>query len=289
MTSKPDDKVKNENVQYQINICQVQSVFDVMERKSTISHKFPSFHNEPIKSPECWIEGRRLDDGAEGLWRVHDKLYDLSGFVKNHPGGSMWLEMTKGIDITEQFEAHHITDLAEKTLVKFFVRDAKEPRNYKITFHENGFYKTVKRRVAAKLKDLDKSELYKSKLYCDLFLVGTVVLSILAAAKNSFFIALIASIFLSFMLNIVHNFIHQRDNWRMYLSNLTMTSFRTWRLTHAISHHHYPNSYHDIETVALEPNLNWFPETKTKGQILKSWLATPLIFVLSFNGSFDVR
>lgn len=41
------------------------------------------------------MHGRRADDNAEGLWRVHDKLYDLTAFVDNHPGGREWLTLTE--------------------------------------------------------------------------------------------------------------------------------------------------------------------------------------------------
>lgn len=44
-----------------------------------------------------WMESRQTDDNAEGLWRIHDKLYELSSFVDQHPGGSDWIRMTKVI------------------------------------------------------------------------------------------------------------------------------------------------------------------------------------------------
>lgn len=44
---------------------------------------------------ERWLRGRRADDGAEGLWRVHDGLYDLSSWIDRHPGGAQWLQDTK--------------------------------------------------------------------------------------------------------------------------------------------------------------------------------------------------
>ena len=33
-----------------------------------------------------WLKAKRIDDDCEGLWRIHDDLYDLSGWEKNHPG-----------------------------------------------------------------------------------------------------------------------------------------------------------------------------------------------------------
>lgn len=43
------------------------------------------------------MECRQSDDNAEGLWRIHDKLYELSSFVEQHPGGADWIRMTKVI------------------------------------------------------------------------------------------------------------------------------------------------------------------------------------------------
>lgn len=198
--------------------------------ESTIVRKYPSYRDDAIKSCQKWIEGKRLDDNAEGLWRVHDKLYDLKKFIKNHPGGSDWIEMTEGIDITEQFETHHITERAERLLEKFYVRDAAKPRNYKITFEADGFYKTLKRRVANKiLNNIDRKPISTSKFYCDFVLVSTILSFILVARDYNFITIFIAAMCLLLLTVISHNFIHQKDNWRMYLVNFSMQSFREWR------------------------------------------------------------
>lgn len=55
----------------------------------------PLLREAPPKSAELFLKDKQRDDGAEGLWRVHDGLYDLSSFVDNHPGGSEWLRLTK--------------------------------------------------------------------------------------------------------------------------------------------------------------------------------------------------
>lgn len=62
---------------------------------TTISNKYPTFRDEPLKTVYRWLEGKRHDDGAEGLWRIHDTLYDLTEFVERHPGGPEWIRLTK--------------------------------------------------------------------------------------------------------------------------------------------------------------------------------------------------
>ena len=71
--------------------------------------KYPSLRDHPLKTAAQWIRGRRADDGYGQLWRVHDKLYDLTDFIGSHPGGREWLEITRGTDITEAFESGHLS------------------------------------------------------------------------------------------------------------------------------------------------------------------------------------
>jgi cytochrome b involved in lipid metabolism len=91
------------------------------------------------------------------FFRIHDKLYDLNSFVEKHPGGKDWISLTKGVDITEYFETHHLYGRAEQLLPKYYVREAKLPRNYNFVFKPDGFYLTLKKRVMEILPKLDKS------------------------------------------------------------------------------------------------------------------------------------
>ena len=50
--------------------------------------------NRAIPSPENWIKGKAKDDniGDSNLWRIHNKLYNLNGYMDKHPGGPEWLQ-----------------------------------------------------------------------------------------------------------------------------------------------------------------------------------------------------
>lgn len=68
----------------------------------------------------AWNSNRGVDD-IDHLWRVHDGLYDLAGF--EHPGGRDLLENSRGTDITELFEAHHIDiEKSRAVLAKYYVK-----------------------------------------------------------------------------------------------------------------------------------------------------------------------
>lgn len=97
------------------------------------------------------------DDVENGLWRIKNTLYDLDAFIEKHPGGADWIRMTKGHDITEAFIIHHIAmEKVEPFLTKYRVRDTKKPRNSKLTFHDDGFYMTLRRKVIAKLPEIKR-------------------------------------------------------------------------------------------------------------------------------------
>lgn len=49
----------------------------------------------PKLTVDMWLEDKAVTDHAEGLWRVHDGIYDFTEFVNRHPGGAEWLELSK--------------------------------------------------------------------------------------------------------------------------------------------------------------------------------------------------
>jgi cytochrome b involved in lipid metabolism len=47
---------------------------------------------------------------SSNYWIVENKYYDLTNFVDKHPGGSKWLTLTKGQDVTDLFIIHHLNE-----------------------------------------------------------------------------------------------------------------------------------------------------------------------------------
>nr|CAD7423342.1 unnamed protein product [Timema monikensis] len=252
--------------------------------------KYPTNRDDAIKSSTSWIKGKQADDGAEGLWRVRDDLYDLSGFVDKHPGGAEWLEITKGTDITEAFEVHHLNPSAEKHLKQLHVRRAKSPRNSPYTFREDGFYKTLKKKVRVVLGDDYSGPTFESKLITDLLLTGTLVSTVLSAACRSYGLAVVSGAFLALTAIAAHNFFHQKDNFRMYYFHLCFLSSRDWRISHSLSHHIYPNSVLDLEVSIFEPFFHWLPDpSKTWFSRYGSWLYSPIIYSVMFHSQILLR
>ncbi|XP_022908490.1 cytochrome b5-related protein-like [Onthophagus taurus] len=242
------------------------------------------------KSSRVWLNGRKQIDGAENVfWRVHDGLYDLTGFIKNHPGGSQWLELTQGTDITEAFEAHHLSEKPEKLLEKFYIKDAITERVSPYTFKRDGFYRTLKKRVGIILKDTPKIPITISKFYADSLLILTFLTSLLACNFGNYFLVGLSGFFLATVIISAHNYFHQADNFRMFYFQLGFQSVKEWRVSHALSHHLFPNTIIDMEMYIFEPLATYFPKNKSFLKRYLPWLVSPLIWCLVFHGSFFLR
>ncbi|KFB49248.1 hypothetical protein ZHAS_00017357 [Anopheles sinensis] len=258
---------------------------------SDITHRYPTFRDEPFKTVHNWLEGRRYDDGAEGLWRIHNGLYDLEEFARVHPGGSEWLRLTKGTDITEAFETHHIGRKAERMLPRFYVRRATKPRNVRLTFDEHGFYRTLKRRIRNQLDQVDTSASARSRRITDALLGASFLTACLSVSLDSLIVALVCAACVCATVIASHNFMHQRDNWRMLAFNIAFLSYREWRVSHVISHHLYPNSVLDMEISSFEPFLCYLPlaDLKNSFQRYGSWFYGPFIYGSIFLSEYLKR
>lgn len=192
----------------------------------------------------CRLAARRTYNASHGalldgrpLWRVHDGLYDLGAFVSQHPGGAHWLELTRGSDITEAFEAHH-PDIAavRRILEKYRVGTADWPRESPLTFKEGEFYDVLRARIAKTVKEKGRWPKVWSKIIIDASVLGYLGLVFGAAKKKSYPMAALAGVLGGAIGVMAHNFLHQKDNWRMYYEELVAGSHETFRIHHALSH-----------------------------------------------------
>ncbi|KAL7631277.1 UNVERIFIED_CONTAM: hypothetical protein RMT77_018411 [Armadillidium vulgare] len=245
--------------------------------------KYPSKRDIEFKSAWNWLEGKREDDGVYPYWRIHDKLYDLSEFVDSHPGGTFWLKETQGMDITESFECSHFTQLPENLLKKFYVKDITTPRTTAFTFNDDGFFRTLKRKVKPIWeKNGGSAPTLQMKFIIDSLMTAFFIFMFSAARFNNYYFALIAGLLLEFIMTAAHNFFHLKDNWRMFLFDLSTLSTRDWRISHALSHHIYPNTIYDYEISGFEPVFQFLP-SKNKSFLYSILLIPKICFFMSIN------
>ncbi|CAK1546130.1 unnamed protein product [Leptosia nina] len=268
----------------------------VLEKKTHVSFpqlKYPSLRDSGFKDPVQWLAGKVLDDGAEGLWRIHDKLYDLTSFIKKHPGGEEWLELTKGTDITEAFESHHLKPSTEKLLDKFYIKDAVTPRNSPFTFKEDGFYRTLKRLVYEELKRIPKDANKTSDRITDGLFIVLLCCSSLASWVTVYWLSVlwcvVAAVSLALLTVTCHNFIHRRTNWRMFLFNMSMWSYRFLSvfLRRGFFKAHY--GWHDAIGFTL-PFIMWLTSGAPFLHVVYTWMwinctGSLLFFLIAVNAA----
>ncbi|PSN47101.1 Cytochrome b5-related protein [Blattella germanica] len=261
------------------------------EKKSSLPGlKYPSLRDSLVKSADIWLDGKRQDDNVGDLWRVHDELYDLTEWIEKHPGGSDWINFTRGTDITEAFEAHHISLKAELMLKNFHVGPANGPRNSPYTFKEDGFYRTLKQKVRRVLSESPPGVPWKSMVIADSLLAGTFITGILSAITTNFLLGIVSGTLLALTVISAHNFFHQKDNLRMYYFDLSFMSSRSWRVSHSMSHHLYTNTVLDMEISMLEPFLQYLPR-KSKPWWIRygSWISSPAVYAFVFHSFIGTR
>ncbi|KAK7086141.1 hypothetical protein SK128_017207, partial [Halocaridina rubra] len=245
----------------------------------------PTDRDHPLKCSLKWMNGKRIDDDIGPYWRVHNKLYDLTDFIDRHPGGKTWLECTKGTDITEAFESSHISLAAERILPKYFVKDINTPRNSPYTFHENGFFRTLKGKVRPVLEKTGKGPDLRMILIQDGLLISFLTLACAGSLTPSYTLVILAGFILAMTSMCAHNFFHQKDNFRMYYFDLTFLSSYDWRISHGLSHHLFTNTRYDFEISVLEPFWEFLPRPEKKllqryGSYFYELLLIPIVLYL---------
>lgn len=187
------------------------------------------------------------------MWIVDNKCYDLTKFAKSHPGGESWINYTKGQDVTEYFVTHHMDEeKARAVLEKYYVKDTPN-KVTRFTFHADGFYRTVKRKVMAKWSKEYLQDETVSKNYAKILLAMILAFMFATAYTGSYFFALGYALMLVSMLGIGHNFVHHRTSPYRFFFLPTGFIPSEWQIMHCMSHHQYPNTELDYELAALEP------------------------------------
>jgi len=203
---------------------------------------------------------------------LHGKKYDLRKFWSKHPGGKDILKMTAGlIDSTPTFESYHAfanMPSIMKQLEKYEVTDEEDdglPVPQPIySFDDDGFYKTLKRRVRVHYggredgKDSLTKETKANRLWA--IKVGIqaaffVLFFSLAFFKRNLptpvamiFAVLAGSFMIQWGFTVMHDGSHFAIAPKNHPINITLTRIwcaialwnaKTWMYHHAVMHHSY--------------------------------------------------
>lgn len=235
---------------------------------------FPRRDNFMDMSVEVWKEDKCAVDQKHfkfdpNYWCYKNKVYDLSGFVKTHPGGAHWLEMTRGSDITDFVETHHLNiEKIQEILIKYHVKDSEIHKDFfRFEWSEKTLYSSLRKRVANYMKTRGKTGDISTKLQYFLLIVLFFVSFFLLYASQSQLIAFLTGVLSFAMLGVGHNFIHQKTSVFRFCADVTLFGSYQWTVSHALSHHTYTNLEIDIEIQAMEPFI-YYLANKPKNPVI---------------------
>jgi len=213
------------------------------------------------------------------VWIVEGKAYDLSEFVKRHPGGREALLLGKGLDITELFKTYHLMRSPPESLLKNYKVDDSEvdcsfPTSDRFTFEENGFYMTIKKRVKEYFISTNQSP--KASMFwqvlCFLCLFAIIGLmypafvmgSVIAAIAHGFLKG-ITAVGAGHCMSHFSLFSWTRLNSLMFriCAPLVISTHEIWSTSHVVSHHIHTLTADDLQdnypVKRVQPALPWRP------------------------------
>lgn len=129
------------------------------------------------------------------------------------------------------------------------------------------------------------------QFYIDGLFVLVLLTAILTQRFQSVAIAFLCGLFYTWCGICGHNFLHMRDNFRMYYINIMFMNYRNWRISHALSHHLYPNSLLDFELTDMEPFFVYLPSKHVKNCVQRyiSYIYSPFLYSIYFLRVFLLR
>lgn len=235
-------------------------------------------------SPELWLKEKaeidqRIWGNEAGHWVIDNQEYDLSGFAEHHPGGSHWITLTKGQNISEHFHVHHL-DLAKARAVLEKYRVRASPRQaFRFSFEADGLYETIRLRLLARHSARELQDSSSSQRLALVMLACFLGCLTATAWLNSYVLAGVTALTMVGCMGLGHNFLHQRKNWGRFMFEMSGLGHQEWTIFHAISHHLYPNTNVDYEIATFEPLVR-FLKSQPANPIYTELLLQPFYLVM---------
>lgn len=242
----------------------------------------------------------------QSAWIIHGKKYDLSAWVKDHPGGEWAIELGRNRDCTGLFESYHIfADRAklEKILARFEIKDEAAPdvipdenwakvgssqsENSKDgLFFNDAFHEDVKQLLKTHFKKTGsrKMKTWVGSLMA-LLIAFEVYLAYLFFQGSTIAIFLLPTIGWLLCCNLAHDGSHFAVSERPWINRLAsyagMPLFfpsTCWHIQHVVQHHVYTNDHDDVDLYHFLPVCRASRFTQWTSQYHFQWLA--IFFIL---------
>ena len=208
---------------------------------------------------------RTLDSDANAIG-IHGQMYDARDFEAVHPGGSVFLQACRGLDVTALFESTHLDiKRALASLAKLPVTGTYTP---KLTYDFQAYHRA--RLGMHRLHPFDPSVETDASMgpgsSVAVFRMhprGKRCPGVPDGAVDGEWVMLCTT---SALLNAFsgahgHSAIHRLHPVSLFLDWNGLSAYE-WVLEHVVSHHPHVNTPRDHDALSMEPFLRWLPYHK---------------------------
>eukprot|EP01084_Bolivina_argentea_P249439 417566_1 len=233
-------------------------------------------------------------------WIINGKVYDLTNFLKFHPGGSTILNMNRRRDCTELFETYHWlsskTNYIDSLMKKYFIRNATKDEICPLYNWNDTKYKQMKLDLKQKVTHYFQKESYKANTFYTLsYLIMFILLIInLYFYVNGYWITnIFCAIFAwNFSGDMVHSGLHYSIFSNNFYNELVGYIFgwyhcntAIWFFQHTISHHSYTN-IDEYDADLIWHQEIWFDQPENYPKPSNSYIKKILKHKVSTNNNF---
>eukprot|EP00419_Tripos_fusus_P086187 CAMPEP_0172865036 /NCGR_PEP_ID=MMETSP1075-20121228/81173_1 /TAXON_ID=2916 /ORGANISM="Ceratium fusus, Strain PA161109" /LENGTH=551 /DNA_ID=CAMNT_0013714021 /DNA_START=35 /DNA_END=1688 /DNA_ORIENTATION=+ len=240
---------------------------------------------------------KKFDKMESSVWTIHGKQYDMTGYVKHHPGGEWAINLGRNRDCTGLFESYHVfADRAklDKILARYEIRQIHDrppvdvPSKIDDLVFNDAFHQEVKEMCRKHFQG--KSHKMKPSACCvNLMMVFLQIYSIyyfLCGRIWAMIVWPLTGALLSFTL--AHDASHFAVSRRPWLNSLASyagmpTTFPAtcWSLQHVVQHHVYVNDHDDVDLFHFLPACRTTRLTRWaksfRWQYLVIWFLLPTV------------
>ncbi|CAM9289432.1 unnamed protein product [Chrysoparadoxa australica] len=218
-------------------------------------------HDAAEQTVFSWKDVAKHNTASDARLIIEGKVYDLTGWVESHPGGSEVLKLMLGRDATHAFLSYHpFTDKPRQILKKFEIGTVKDSEFPQYT-PDSGLYKELSKRVGDyfKTNKLNPKDPWPGVWR---MIVVSAVLAVSFLATNNFFTlpfwarcltACVLGICQALpLLHVMHDSSHtafgSSQPWwaiggRLFMDFVAGANMTSWHYQHVVGHHIYTNVY----------------------------------------------
>jgi fatty acid desaturase/predicted heme/steroid binding protein len=208
-----------------------------------------------------WEDLQEHNTEEKGIWiAIDSKVYDITKFLPNHPGGSQLLKISAGRDCTDLFKSYHsFTNKPGDILPKYQIGVLEGTYDLNRFAPDTGFYKECCERVGEYFKTnnlhpkapwsgLWRLALFMSLLVWSYLIMWQIIPANIYVQYFSIFVYAIAQsmCLLHQMHDACHAAIGYNQTWWNVMNRLTMEwigggAVMSWYHQHVLGHHIYTN------------------------------------------------